>query len=311
VIVHIGYQKTGTKWLRDRLFAQPKAGFRVVPRDSPLIHELLYGDPLEFDAAASRRELAPIVEETEAAGLVPVLALGRLAGVAFSGGYDSKLHADRIKELVPDARILVVIREQRSMIVSTYKQYVKTGGTASLRGFLDPGPWQGKIPTFRFEFFEYHRLLGYYRSLFGAEGVLALPYEQLRSEPETFLRRVADFGGRPLPDDVLRRILKAKRRNTAQSALVLTLTRPLNRLAPASELNPAPIIGSQRVGAWAARARRKLDPAQLPAFRPLSDMIERQLRETVVTAVGDRYVASNRETGAMIGLDLEQFGWMV
>ena len=61
-----------------------------------------------------------------------MVSFPRLSGHPYSGGYDSRMIADRVAEVFPEARILIVIREQRSMIVSTYKQYVNAGGEARL-----------------------------------------------------------------------------------------------------------------------------------------------------------------------------------
>jgi hypothetical protein len=310
VLIHIGYQKTATKWLRDRVFGQPKTGFGLLTQHIPAIRELAFGDPLVFDAEATRAALAPKLAELEQTGLSPALSWGRLVGVAFSGGYDTKPIAENLAATFPSARIVLVMREQRSMLVSTYKQYVKTGGPSKLDTFLFPHT-EHKAPTFRFEFFEYDRVIRYYRSLFGDEAVLAMPYEQLANDRAGFISRVTEFGGRPVEPDVLRRIVKANTRNTAQSALVLGMTRPLNLLSAPTELNPAPVLGSTRIAAMTARARRKLDPADLSAMRALADRSERVLREKVVEAVGDRYVESNRRTAALTGLDLGQYGWML
>jgi hypothetical protein len=310
VLIHIGYQKTATKWLRDKVFGQPKTGFGLLTQHIPAIRELAFGDPLVFDAEATRAALAPKLAELEQAGLTPALSWGRLVGVAFSGGHDTKPIADNLAQTFPGARIVVVMREQRSMVVSTYKQYVKTGGPARLETFLSPDS-QHKAPTFRFEFFEYDRVIRYYRSLFGADAVLAMPYEQLAGDRAGFITQVAEFGGRPVEQDVLRRIVKQSTRNTAQSALVLGLTRPLNLLSAPTELNPAPVVGSKRITAITARARRKLDPADLGAVRALADRSERRLREKAIEAIGDRYVESNRRTAALTGIDLAQYGWMV
>jgi hypothetical protein len=310
VLVHIGYHKTGTKWLRAVLFRDPRTGYGWIEKDSSPIRAIVRDRPLEFDAGATRAELEPLVHEVEAAGLLPVVCWGRLAGQAFSGGYDVNELADRLHAVLPEARILAVIREQCSMIVSTYKQYVKAGGAAPLHAFLEPSEDQGwRVPTFDYEYFEYHRLLGYYRSLFGAESVLVLPYEQLVRERREFVTRVAEFAGRPVPDDVLDRMLKSRRTNPAQSALMISATRPLNRFGPRNELNPSPLLDSRRIAAFAAQARKKVDPARLPGGRALSERSERRLREAVAAAVGDRYAESNRATAELFELDLARYGW--
>ena len=71
-------------------------------------------------------------------GLSPVVSFERFSGNPFSGGYDSKEIADRLVRVFPDARVLVIVREQRSMIVSTYKKYVREGGALPPSKFMRP-----------------------------------------------------------------------------------------------------------------------------------------------------------------------------
>jgi Sulfotransferase domain len=312
VLVHIGYHKTGTKWLRAALFRDPATGYGWVPKDSAPIRALVRDRPLDFDPAARRAELEPLVAEVETAGLLPVVCWGRLAGQAFSGGHDVVQIADRLHAVLPEARILAVVREQRSIIVSTYKQYVKAGGAATLQAFLEPADDQGwRVPTFDYAYFEYHRLLGYYRSLFGPESVLVLPYEQLVQDRREFVTRVAEFAGRSVPEEALERMLRSRPTNPAQSALVIGATRPLNRFGPRNELNPSPVLDSRRMAAFTAQVRKRVDPAGLPGGRALAERSERRLREAVAAAVGDRYAESNRATSELFGLDLERYGWPV
>ena len=312
ILIHIGYHKTGTKWLRGGLFLNKAAGYSWIDKDTAPVRGLIREHPLEFDAEAARRDFEPLLAEAETKRLMPVICWGRLAGQAFSGGYDTKEIADRLRAVFSDGRILVVVREQRSMIVSTYKQYVKAGGPCTVEDFLQPGADQGwRIPLFDFEYFEYHRLLGYYRSLFGADNVLALPYDELVRDRRGFLARIGEFAGRPVPEEVLGEMSDAKRRNPAQSALVLGATRVLNRFGPRNELNPAPLVESSVVHGAATRMRKKLDPANLRATRGLAERSERSLKQAVAVAVGDRYVESNRITAELLGADLESLGWMV
>jgi hypothetical protein len=312
ILIHIGYHKTGTKWLRGGLFLNKAAGYRWIDKDTAPVRGLIRVHPLEFDAEAARRDFEPLLAEAETKRLMPVICWGRLAGQAFSGGYDTKEIADRLRAVFSDGRILVVVREQRSMIVSTYKQYVKAGGPCTVEDFLQPGADQGwRIPLFDFEYFEYHRLLGYYRSLFGADNVLALPYEELVRDRRGFLARIGEFAGRPVPEEVLGEMSDAKRRNPAQSALVLGATRVLNRFGPRNELNPAPLVESSVVHGAATRMRKKLDPANLRATRGLAERSERALKQAVAGAVGDRYVESNRITAELLGVDLAAYGWML
>jgi hypothetical protein len=169
------------------------------------VRRLVAAHPFDFDAAAFRAEFEPLLRSSEERELVPVVDFERLSGHPFSGGYDSREIADRLAAVFPDGLVLVVIREQRSMIASTYKQYVRQGGASSLRRFLEPLVSQGlQVPQFDFRFFEYHRLLAYYRGLFGADRVLVLTYEQFRDDPSAFVAEIGRFAGRRLEASVLR-----------------------------------------------------------------------------------------------------------
>jgi hypothetical protein len=312
VIVHVGYHKTGHQWVRDALFEEREAGYGLIPKDSVPVRRLVRDRPLDFDADEIRRELEPLIAKRREKGLVPVVCWGRFAGQAFSGGYDAKEMAERLHAVLPEARILVVMREQRAIILSTYKQYVTTGGVCSLEHFLHPATdGTPRVPGFDFGYFEYDLLLRHYQLLFGSGSLLALPFELLAQDRAAFVRRIAEFAERPIPDDVLERIVDRKATNRAKTAFELALMRRLNRFGPRTELNPGPLIEAPPIFMLRERmpSRRKL--RTLPGMRTLVPRVESRLREAVAEAVGDRYVESNRRTAELTGIDVGSFGWMV
>jgi hypothetical protein len=311
-LVHIGYHKTGTNWLQEEVFANPSTGYRWLgkrPLSHP-VHRLVRDRPLEFDAAAVREEFEPMVRSAEDAGLLPVVSFPRLSGHAFSGGYDSQELADRLAAVFPDARVLIVIREQRSMIVSAYKQYVPAGGVCTVENFLAADPESRRVPRFDFGHFAYDRLIRYYQSLFGADSVRVLPYEQFVRDGRRFVGTIGEFAGRAIPDDVLEALPYGQRSNRAQSALAVELSRPLNLFGRRSDLNPAPLFQSKLLFSLAKQIRR-LDPSTVPVLRERAERTEADLRRVVEDTVGDRYVESNRTTAELTGIDLAAFGWMV
>ncbi len=312
-LVHIGYHKTGTNWLQEELFGDPRTGYRWLGKQ-PLthpVHTLVRARPLDFDAAAVRAEFEPMLADAERERLVPVVSFPRLSGHPYSGGYDSKLIADRLAEVFPDARILIVIREQRSMIASVYKQYVNAGGEARLASFLQPAKQrEWRVPGFDYGHFAYDRLIGHYRSLYGADNVLALPYEQFAGDAPAFVQAIAGFAGRDIPADVLAALPFHVRSNSAQSALAIGIARPLNRFRRRSDLNREPLWESRLLSDIGGRIRRA-DLLGSRLTRDAAMRAEQRLREAVAAAVGDRYAASNRETMDMTGLDLRGYGWQV
>ena len=295
------------------LFSERESGLGWIgkrPRSHP-IWRLVLERPLEFDADDVRRSLDPLLERARGGELTPVISLERLSGHPFSGGHDARQIADRLAAVVPEARVLVVVREQRSMIASTYKQFVKAGGAQTFAHFVEPrGKQNWRVPQFDFRHFEYHHLIRYYRSLFGADRVLVLPYEQLVGDPRAFVARIGDFAGRPLAAPLLDRLPYGRNLNPSPSALTVAALRRLNRFAPRNELNPAPIVeldAAERLADWMKAG----DVLSRGPAAGLAARAEARLRSEVEQAVGTRYAASNRETAELAGLDLASYRWPV
>ena len=309
LLIHIGYHKTGTNWLQRRFFSDPSTGYRWLgkrPGSHP-VRRFVRDRPLEFDPDAVRAALRPLIVEAEEAGLLPVLSLERLSGSALSGGYDSVRIADRLQQVFPEGRILVVVREQRSMVVSTYKGYVQQGGAAPLEHFLEGRRSATfRVPGFDPAYLEYDRLIAYYRGRFGADNVLALAFDQFVEDGRGFVERIAAFAGRPVPADVLDALPYSHRENVrTTSALTLSVVRRLNQLAPPTDVNPAPLLASRGAARVADRLVRR-DP-----LRRRSASADARLRRAVDEWAGDRFAASNARLSVLLGLDLDRYGWSV
>jgi hypothetical protein len=310
-LVHVGYHRTGADWLGRFFFDDPSTGYSCLGKDSPSnpVHRIVQDRLFEFDADAVRDEFAPLLEEARAADRLPVVSFSRLSGHPYSGGYDSKELADRLKAVFPDARVLIVIREQCSMVVSTVKQYLAAGGVLAVPRFLERTPEYGwRVPMFDFGHFEYDRLIRYYRSLYGDENVLGLPYEQFTRDARGFVSAIARFAGRPVSEQTLDRLPYTHRTNQAPPALAATLTRPLNRFGPRSDANPTPLLGS-RIPVPLTRGLRRRWLWRIPPLRGAAADAEDELHRYVATTIGDRYAASNRATAELTGADLSEYGW--
>jgi hypothetical protein len=295
-LVHIGYHKTGTTWLQQEVFSRPTVGFSQVGGAQRLIAV----NAFSFRPRKVRNQLERRIAEVRDVGLTPVLSSERLSGAPHFGGYDSEIIADRLAAVLPNARIMVVIREQKEMFLSIYKQYIRRGGAASLRQYLATprdGYW---MPQFRFEYLEYHRLISRYQDLFGVRNVLVLPYELLRARPEDFLAKVSEFVGLP-PAEPRNRPM-----NVSLSALSLSLRRHANRYLVLDPVNPAPPFDFRRSHEILERSCRAVDAV---APETLLERYERRWRHRAAREVATRYAHSNARTAALTGLDLRTFGY--
>lgn len=298
--MHIGYHKTGTTWLQKNVFVDEKIGFSLVAGPLPVRFWFIGINAFDFDPSRVRLRFRRSIKEAGEQGLVPVFSHERLSGSPYAGGHDSKASADRLAATFPDARILITIREQRSMILSVYKQYLRWGGAASFWQFLNVVSGEGRLPVFRYDFFEYHHLIGYYRSLFGAENVLAQPYEILRARPADFLGNVTGLLGLPDAEP------PSSRSNISPSALSLALKRRANRFLVRDALNPAPLFERPGINRTLHRACRRFDEL---APADLLKKHEARWRDFVDQEVGDRYVESNALTSELVGVNLQDFGY--
>jgi hypothetical protein len=295
-LVHIGYHKTGTTWLQREVFNSSAAGFSQLGGAQRLIAV----NAFSFKPRKVRNQMERRIGEVLDRGLTPVLSSERLSGAPHFGGYDSEIIADRLAAVFPNARIMVVIREQKEMFLSIYKQYIRRGGAASLRQYLAAprdGYW---IPQFRFEYLEYHRLISHYQDLFGTRNVLVLPYELLRARPEDFLAKVSGFVGLPPAKP------RFQRMNVSLSALSLSLRRHANRYLVQDPVNPAPPFAFPRSHEILERSCRAVDAI---APETLLEIHERRWRHRAAREVGTRYAGSNARTAALTGLDLREFGY--
>lgn len=312
MLIHIGYHKTGSSWLQRYLFSR-KAGAGLTTfdkgRDGPINKLIVSPNALDFDPGATRGRFVELVGRAEEDGLMPIVSSERLSGHPFTGGYDSKDLAERLGAVFPDGRILIVIREQREAVLSTYRQYVKAGGPWSLRQFLDPPiDTRTRIRLFDLSHFAYHRLIRTYQRLYGEERVLVLPYELLRSEPRRFVTSIARFAGAALPQGFVDSMPVDARPNLASSTAATRVKRAMNRLVARSDLNPAPLIDAPRLEAFARRRVGVVDRL-LPRF--LAERLERRDRARIADAVRDRFDDSNRATSDLCRLDLAAYGYSV
>lgn len=190
VLFHVGYHKTATTWMQMEFFRK-RCGFHKVLSTDQLSE--LITDPLrfDFDPAHARRV---IKAQSDRTGLANVISEETLCSNPLFGGREGVEFAERIKAIVPDAKILITIREQNKIIASTYMQYITRGGTLSPDQFLRGNEKYGYY-YFSHRHFLYDRLVRYYTELFGIERVLVVTMESFIRNPAAVLRSVARFAG--------------------------------------------------------------------------------------------------------------------
>src|SRR5690606_32375639 len=96
--------------------------------------------------------------------------------------------------VAPEARIVIFVREQVAMAAACYNQYLREGGTGSVRRYLFPEDYRHltkmrpfKTPRFDFAQFDYLGLVDHYDRLFGRGNVHVFAYEALARDRGRFI----------------------------------------------------------------------------------------------------------------------------
>ena len=284
-LVHIGMPKCASTWLQRHFFTRAH-GFRRIY--GPLEANLAFCAPPPFD-----RQQPPGLSPPVPPGMTPLITGESLAGSPLTGGANSDLVLQRLARWVPDARILIVIREQRSMLRSLYQLLVNWGNPRVIEELLTTE--RRSPPGFNLEFLEYHRIVGAYQAAFGTGNVLVLPYEKLTQQPHEFLSTITDFcridsSEFPLPDTY------AVRENPGRSLASLFIKRLHNRFLARTALNPNGIYRPSQI-----QSAANFDIA-VP--QPVNQWLERQFSQRVERKIGHHYASSNATTEALTGLEL-------
>jgi hypothetical protein len=186
-LLHVGFPKAGSTALQRWFETHPQlcfsdghlAGFRTV-------HELARG--AAFPTAGDRFHVTSCEGFT-----APRPAVG-LQGVEYHS-VDAPLMAERqarvrdlLRSMFADAVILIVTRGFRSMILSSYSQYVRSGGHVELAAMIGEGGSRTGDDPHDHDPWHYDFVIELYRDAFGTENVIVMPWELLRDDAEAFVR---------------------------------------------------------------------------------------------------------------------------
>jgi hypothetical protein len=303
-LVHIGWPKTGTTWLQDKVFIKELGYVQPFSRQD-VIRELVLPDQLTFDAEDLRKRWGPRLRESPE-GFVPVISHERLCGV-LQNRLESVVFGERIVSALRDSKILIVVREQRAAMLAAWQQYVRNGGTPEsgpavrrLGDYFGDETSRRSVlpPPGDFRYFEYHRLVDWYVRQVGPSRVLVLPLELLPRSPNDFHWRVRNFSGAhsaSLPNRLPS--------NEAWAPMSYTIKRWLNYVGDRSHYPKERRSRYQFV----MSATHKFDTLLPSSARKLGAT---SMRSSVETMAGRHFVESNRRLGEMVPWDPEEFGYM-
>ena len=306
VLVHIGFHKTGTSWLQDEVFDKKDGDFHPI---SKLAHHFVFDqdgfilNSFDMNETVIREELQKVLKNTPLSSeRMPVMSYERLSGSPFAGGVNGNSHAARIKNVFPQAKILIVIRKQADVILSGYFQYLTGGGTLGIDKYLY-SKQNGLRPFFTGNHYHYHHIVSGYQGLFGKKQVLVLPYELFRLDKQAYLERIARFTGQEIK---VQEVDTKVYRNKGEHQFTRYHFRFLNTMIKSTELNNFSFWhGALTKGlSWRLLSfGKRLFPASL------DQKLKVKLNAKISTYIAGRYEESNQKLNALIDDDLEDYGY--
>ncbi len=302
-LVHIGYPKALSSWLQKYLF-KPEQGFLNVLNSLCTTLSVIDPTPFAFNEQTALQFIHEALQKhPQHAGLVPVCSAEALIGNFYCGGYNAKQNADRLHTLFPDAKILLIVREQQQLMRSLYKTLVVWGMPHTIKRLLHPRD-TSLAPQFNLDFLRYDLLAHYYQQQFGTENVLILPYEAFAEQPQQFVTAILSHAG-IAPTANFTKLPWQKRLNTNQTLANLYWQRLLNKFFLSSPFNYAGFFPSTEQDIKKRIARSKRNP-----FPPWMDnWFEDDFRQTVHTAFQGQFADSNSRLQQLSGLDLACYGY--
>lgn len=304
-IFHIGFHKTATSWFQAAVYpnvASHRLVDRVIARQT-----LLSRSAFEFDDDVARAALGldepgrpPLVCDEDLCGF---LHLGR------TSTYVAKEIAARLHRLAPDAQVVILVRAQPAILCSSYQQYLREGGTASLRRYLFPDHYRHpgksrpfKLPGFAFCQFDYAWLVEHYDRLFGRANVHVYAYEELARDRAGFLARLAADTGLTLgPVTATRAPVNASYRRG-----LMPLVRAANLFTSRSVTGKATLL---HIPFWYPARKWLLERLNRVALFGARPSAERLLGPALLDWARERFWEGNRRLGERMGVDLEALGY--
>lgn len=301
ILIHVGLHKCGSTWLQKNMFSNPSMKF-ISPwgaMASISVTEFVAIDPLFFDPLLVRQRLAAAASfSTGVRNCIPVMSHEALSSRPHHGAYYAPVVAGRLKEVFPQSKILLIFREQVSLIHSLYGEHLRNGGRLTLNEFIGTGDEPvGFTSLCQLSFFSFDRLVAMYQSVFGVKNVLALPLEMLAEEPEIFVNSICQFGGGEFQS------LPTKEKiNTAWGPVTYEILRHSNSIIRGNQLKP-------KIGGIFDLRRRVLNSFDRLFPKNLQSSLKSSQREKIKARTAGLYEQSNERLSHIIDIDLAKYGY--
>jgi hypothetical protein len=203
-VVHMGATKTGSSFLQERVFPRVE-GLNFLGKENNQQYPRWLIDWIYMDDLAFEENIATIRQHVESESDPDKVNV--ISAEAFFSGGRFKQSVDRILKVLPEARILYVLRDPISWLKSRYAYGVEREGLylpfeQAIDFGRSPLIFYKQPPIYLPDLF-YTEQIEYLKALIKNDDFKILLFEELKSEPKQFLEKLANFLGLKFSDDIL------------------------------------------------------------------------------------------------------------
>ena len=192
VYVHLGIHKTGSSFLQKVFFPHYTNNVCFLDRAklTSFKEYVLNEDDFEFDKTKALELFSKALGANHNCNKV-VISDEEFYGNPYLAVLDRKRNFDRLCEIFGKSlKVILFLRNQQNLLNSLYNQYIKTGGTASFKAFLN----YKKYPlNFRVSYLLYDKYVDYLIKSLGREKVKIYLYEEFIEDKSEVLNDMNKF----------------------------------------------------------------------------------------------------------------------
>jgi hypothetical protein len=304
-IIHIGYHKSASTYLQQHVFPKLPVNFLFFAGERRRYLNMIESETELDDEAIRNWVQSELALKYPQRHEVTVLSHEELSG--HPHGYKSIspfITAGNLKTVFPEAKILIMIRNQLAYITSlyTFRVAIKGRETRSFTQFLSEEKGKGL-----YDHLDYPVLIHHYQQLFGNENVAVIPMELLLTSPNDFYARLFSFLGIPVQP-----IEKARPSNVStKSEFLLRLWRLVN-----AQFNVFLDLRTRVFGPSPdnfQRTRSTYYNVKRAVTGSLNPLLGKSRAISIPISADDkqRFAESNRRLQALIEIDLSRLGYPV
>lgn len=296
LIIHPGFEKTGTTTLQETVFRSHPEIFNIgrpFNASGKKLGDLLHVPKEEYDDTT----LEKIAKDVKTSTKTIVLSDEHLA----KNFYMRSTVAARLFQHFPDAQIIFTIRNQIRAIESYYGNHGRVlknvpapfaGKFVTLENWLEYS-WNNWTMSF-LGLCDYNRTISIYRHLFGQDQINVLLFEQLRDDIPAFAEAVSDI--LQLDPALILRMLSSKIANPRDSVQSVIYSRWREKFPARLSIMRLIPFGSQLQRSFHQRLRQGR-PFHVPVPLPWN------------VRLGTVYAEGNKEIAKDFGLPLARYGY--